>query len=271
MRRKNLSYTTILIIILIIIVGGIFTYIYMEDKKLEENATTITNKKEEKPKIVEEELALDNEEVTKALDSLNHISAIDIYNNFKITDLDKYRLVLTAINGLDNDQITWCISSPKQITATITLSDLNESLHKYIKDANLTIDDIKKSKGESGLTVGQYGYDMFAITIDQDDDIHIIGSCDGRGPGITKEVIKTNTIKAVKKDDELYIYTQVAYGKINSTAHDLSYDYYKELEKKNFVETVVLNGNLTWDKYNTYKQIYKKTDDKYYLISSKME
>ena len=68
----------------------------------------------------------------------------------------------------------------------------------------------------------------------------------------------------------MYVYTNVAYGKINATANDLSYDYYKEFEKTNFVETVVLNGTITWDKYNTYKQTYKKVEDKYYFVSSKL-
>lgn len=270
MRKKKSSLTTALIIILVIVVGAIFAYIYIQDKKLEVDVEKINNTstKEEKK---EEELALDSEEVKQAIDSFNSINGIDKYKNFKVSDIDKYGLIITAIHGLDNDQITWCISSPKQITATITLSDLNESLHKYIKDQNLTIDDLKNSKGETGLTVGDYGYDLFAITIDEDSDIHVIGSCDGSGPGISNEITQTNLVKAVTKEDELYIYTQVAYGKINATANDLSYDYYKEFDKKNFVETVSLDGNLTWDKYNTYKQIYKKVDGKYYFVSSKID
>lgn len=271
MRRKKSSLTTTIIIILVIIVGGIFAYIYIEDKKLENNQVEEKETKTQKKEVKEEELAIDSEEVKEALDNINHISAIDIYNDYKIDGIDKYRLVLTAINGLNEDQITWCISSARQITATITIDDLNNALNKYVVNQKLTIDDIKNNKGESGLTVGKYGYDMYAITIDEDNDIHVIGSCDGRGPGISKETIKTNIVKAVKKEDELYIYTKVAYGNLNSTANELSYDYYMEFQKTNFVETVVYNGDLTWDKYNTYKQIYKKIGDKYYFISSKKD
>ena len=268
MRKKKSSLTTTLIIILLIIVGGIFTYIYIQDKKLETN-----NQKEEKDiikKVKEEEIALDSEEVINAINDMNNISAIDIYDNYNVSNIDKYRLIITAINGLENDQITWCISSPRQISATISIDDLNNSLNKYIKDKKITIDDIKENKGETGLTVGQYGYDRFAISIDGD-NIHIIGSCDGSGPGIQQEIVKTNLVKATKKKDELYIYTKVAYGKLNQTANELSYDYYLEKNSEEIIETVSLDNDLTWEKYNTYKQTYKKIDDKYYFQSSKKD
>ena len=272
MRRKKSSFTKIIIFILLIVVGGIFVYIYVQDEKLEIEASTIsdtTSKKEKRVK--EEEIDLDNEEIKNAISDFDNISGIDKYKDFKIDSLDKYRLILTAINGLEENQISWCITSARQITATITIDDLNKTLNKYIKDGKLTIDDIKNNKGETGLTVGQYGFDSYAITIDPDNDIHVIGSCDARSQSITREIIKTNPIKAVKKEDELYIYTKVAYGKINTTENDLSYDYYTEFEKSNFQETVALNDNLTWDKYKTYKQTYKKIEDKYYFVSSKME
>lgn len=269
MRSKKSSLTTTLIIILVIIVGGIFTYIYIQDKKLEINP--IEEKTTKKEKIKEEEVAIDSEEVKSAIEDINNISAIDIYSNYEISNIDKYRLILTAINGLDNEQITWCISSPKQIIATITIDDLNNALSKYVKNQTITIDDIKNNKGESGLTVGQFGYDMFAITIDQDNSIHVIGSCDGRDPGVQQERIATKIEKANKKGDELHIYTKVAYGKLNKTANDLSYDYYLEKNSKEIVETVSLDNDLTWEKYNTYKQTYKKIDDKYYFQSSKKD
>ncbi|MBR5369948.1 MAG: hypothetical protein IK137_01440 [Bacilli bacterium] len=273
MRRRKSSLTTIIIVILLIIVGVIFAYIYMQDKELEKMASTISEtskKKENKEK--EEELDLDNEIVKNAINDFNNISGTDKYNDFKIDSIDNYRLVLTAINGLEDDQITWCISSTRQITATITIDDLNKALNKYIKDTTLTIDDIKNNKGETSLTVGEYGYDSYAITIDEDNNIHIIGGCDGRKNGLQKERIATKTIKAFKKNDELYIYTKVAYGKLDKYSSKLSYDYYKTYEKTGeMVEIVSLDDELTWDKYDTYKQIYKESGDKYYFVSSKIE
>ena len=272
--KKKSNISTVIIIFLLILVGAIFTYIVIEDKKLDDETTKTVNKmkkeeKQEKPKEVE--IEIDSIDVKNAIEGMNNISGIDKYNNFDINNLDKYRLILTAINGLENDQITWCISSPKQITATITIEDLNKALNKYVKDREITIEDIINNKGETGLTVGQYGYDMFAITIDGT-NIHIIGSCDGKGPGIQKDTIMSKPIKAVTKDDELYIYTKVAYGTLNRTAKDLSYDYYKDNTKTGeIVETVSLDSDLTWEKYDIYKQIYKKVEDKYYFISSNKE
>ena len=269
--KKKSKLSTFIIVVLLIIVGIIFAYITIEDQKLDKKVNSDSHSEVKKEKIKEEDVALDSEEVKMAIDSFNAIDAIDKYNNFDIVSLDKYRLILTAINGLSNDQITWCISSPKQIKATITIEDLNKALNKYIANQTLTLEDIINNKGETGLTVGQYGYDMFAISIDGN-NIHIIGSCDGRGPGISPERIVTNPIKATKKGDELYIYTKVAYGTINRTATDLSYDYYKDSTKTGeIVETVSLDSNLTWDKYETYKQIYKKVDENYYFISSNKE
>lgn len=270
--RKKSKLSTVIIIFLLIVVGAIFAYIFMEDKELDKKVMETVNKiqerKEEEPK--EEEVSLDDEIVKTAINDLNSISAVEKYDDFKIESLDKYRLILTAINGLSEDQITWCISSPKQIKSTITIEDLNKSLNKYINNKEITIEDIINNKGESGLTVGKYGYDMFAINI-EGNNIHVIGSCDGKGPGVLTENVVTNQIKATKKDDELYIYTKVAYGKINSTTNDLKYDYYKDSKKEQLVETLPSNGNLTWDKYNTFKQTYKKIDNKYYFVSSKID
>jgi len=271
--KKKFGISTVIIILLLIVVGLIFTYIYIEDKKLDKKALETVNKvkKEKKEEIKEEEIALDNDLVKQAIDSLNSIDRGDRYNDFNISSLDKYNLIETAINGLDNDQITWCISSPSQIKATISIDDLNNALSKNIRDQKLTIDDIKNSKGETSLTVGQYGYGSFAITIDND-NIHIIGSCDGRGPGLLADTVIGNPYKAITKGDELYVYTRVAYGRINRTTNELSYDYYKDSSRTGeIVETVALNNDLTWEKYDTFKQIYKKYDEKYYFISSKKD
>ena len=269
MRKKKSSLTTTLIIILVIIVGGIFTYIYIQDKALEINQEEITKKSKKKQ---EEEIALDSEEVEKAISSSDGIYADDKYNNFDITSLDKYSMIVTALNGLNNDQITWCIAYKNQITATITIDDINSVLSNYIKEPKITIDDIKNNSGETGLTVGQYGYGSYAISIDDDNDIHVIGSCDGRGPGVRESIVMSKPIKSTKKSDELYIYAKVAYGKLNTTANALSYDYYKDSSKTGeMIETVSLDDDLTWDKYDVYKQIYKKDGDKYYLISSKKD
>ena len=266
MRRKKSSFTTVLIAVLLIVVGIIFAYNYIQDKQLEVNEPKTMDKSKEK--IID----LDSEEVKNAISDFDNISGIDKYNDFKVDSLDKYRLILTAINGLGDDQITWCISSARKITATITIEDLNKAVNKYIKDAELTIDDIKNSKGETNLTVGEYGYDLYAITIDDDSNIHIIGGCDGRSSGVAKERIATKPIKAVENDDELYIYTKVAYGTLDKYSDKLSYDYYKSYEKTGeMIEIVSLDDDLTWDKYDTYKQIYKKSGDKYYFVSSKIE
>lgn len=271
MRKRKSSFTRIIIILLLIAVGIIFGYIYMEDQKLDESAkivdTNNTSPKEEE----EKEISLDSEVIKNIEKDIEKINYTDKYNNFDVQKMNKYDLIQTAINGLNNDQITWCISSPKQIAASITIEDLNKSLNNYIYNKKIAIEDIINNKSETSLTVGQYGYDMYAITIDADNTIHVIGSCDGKGSGIQKEIIETKNVKAMEKGDEIYIYKRVAYGKINQTAKDLSYDYYKEYDKKNLVETVVLNGNLTWDKYNIYKQTFKKIDNKYYLQSSKID
>lgn len=264
-KKKKNKTSTIIIIFLVILVGLIYAYTISEDKKL-----NIPLPKEEKQEIKEEEISLDDEKVKEAIDSYKSIDTIDRYDDFNISSLTKYNLIQTAINGLDNKQITWCISSPKQITAEISIEDLNNSLNKFIRDEKITIEDIIDNKGETSLTVGDYGYGSYSISINKD-KIHIIGSCDGKGPGIIEDSIQAKEIKAVIKEDELYIYSKVAYGKLNKTANALSYDYYKEKNSKDIIETVALNDDLTWDKYNTYKQIYKKIDEKYYFISSKIE
>ena len=273
MRRRKSSLTTIIIVILLIIVGVIFAYIYMQDKELEKMASTISEtskKKENKEK--EEELDLDNEIVKNAINDFNNISAIEKYKDFKVDSLDKHRLILTAINGLEDDQITWCITTARQIESTITIDDLNKALNKYIKDVKLTIDDIKNNKGETGLKVGEYGYDPYAITIDADNSIHVIGGCNGRDAGLLADTILSKEIKAYKEKDELRIHTKVAYGRINRKEKELSYDYYKDDSRSGeIVETVSINNDLTWEKYDTFIQIYKKSGDKYYYDSTKKD
>lgn len=270
MRRKKSSFSTILIIILLIIVGIIFVYNYTQDKKLEINNSNITDTKEKEEK--EEEVSLDSEIVKNAINDFNNISAIEKYKGFKVDSLDKHRLIITAINGLEDDQITWCITTARQIKSTITIDDLNKALNKYIKDVKLTIDDIKNNKGETGLKVGEYGYDPYAITIDADNSIHVIGGCNGRDTGLLADTILSKEIKAYKEKDELRIHTKVAYGRINRKEKELSYDYYKDDSRSGeMVETVSINNDLTWDKYDTFIQIYKKSGDKYYYDSTKKD
>lgn len=261
MRDSNKAYTTTIIIILLIVVGGIFGYIYVRDQELEIKPV-IENKKIEE----EKELEIDSNIVKKVEEDTSKIGAYNKYNNFDVKTMTKYNLIETAINGLDKSQINYCISSRNQIATNITIDDFNKSLNKYVKDITLTKQDLIENSGETSLTVKDYGYGSYAIVIDED-DISVIGPCGSEGA--LKETIETKTIKASTKEDNLYIYRKVSYGRLNTEKDGLTYTYYKDEERKEDVETVSISVKPTWDKYNTYISTYEKKDDTYYLISSK--
>ena len=266
MTNKNLR---IVIIILTCIVVIIFGYMYFQDKQLDKQAAKKEkeireNKKNEVKKETKEvEIALDSDIAKQAEESTSKIGSYTRYINYDPSKLSKRNLIDTALNGLS---ITFCISNRSQIKATITLDDLNKALGKYILNAKITLDDIKSSAGETSLTVKDYGFDQYSIVM-EDEAIHVIAGCDGRGQGLLAESVISAPVKAMTKGDVLYIYRKVAFGKIGGSG----YNYYKDESKTEFVETLPINTNPTWNNYNTYISTYEKSDGTYYLVSTDKE
>lgn len=266
----------IVIIILACIVAIIFAYMYFQEKQLSKQATKKEkeiieeNKKEQRKETEEEsketELALDSEIVKQAETSTSKIGTFTKYIGFDINNLSKRNLIDTAINGLSKDQITFCISDESQIKATISIDDLNTSLNKYVQNVKLTVNDLKENKGNTTLSVGEYGYDDYSLAIDGE-NIHVIGACTIREEKDKNETVLSVPSKAITKDDKLFIYRKVAFGKRNNQV----YNYYSDEAKTNLVETISPGADPTWEKYQTYKSTYEKNGDIYYLISTTKE
>ncbi|MBQ9019624.1 MAG: hypothetical protein IJ097_04880 [Bacilli bacterium] len=271
--RKKSKITTYIIILLLLILSVIFAYIIMQDREIDEKATKTQQeiRKQNKKEIEEEQtLELDSDIVKQAELSVENISVPNKYLSFKVEELNKKNLIDTALNGLDNEQINFCIANANQITTTITIDDLNEALNKSISDQKITIEDIVANKGETSLRVGNYGYGNYSFLINGE-EISVIGGCDGRGPGILAETIVASTIKATTLKDKLYLYKKVAFGKYGTDNTGITYTYFKDELRTEEVETISINSQPTWEKYNTYKLIYEKKNNNYYLINSEKE
>lgn len=272
MRKKGMKLTTIIIILLLIVLGIIVSYIVIQDKELDKKAekTQQEIKKKTKKKVEEEkeiELELDSDIVKNAEASSDKISVYYRYIGFKLSNLTKKDLIDTALNNLDNEQINFCIASRTQITTSISIDDLNTALSKSVADQKITVEDIIANKGETSLKLGEYGYGNYSLIINGE-EINVIGGCDGRGPGILAENIVESTVKAITIKDKLYLYKKVAFGKYGTNYNGIVYTYYKDEERTENIETISMNSQPTWEKYNTYKSTYEKKGDNYYLISS---
>ena len=247
------------------------SYIMKADNKKEMGKNS---KKEVKTEV--KTLSVYDSEVLKATESFEKIGVNASKKfNFNIKDINKKEVIMTAILGLDQEQINYCAGPEKKVS----LEDLNNKIAAVVKDQSITIDDIKDNMSKTSYTEGQYGYmfealdgtnEEYAFTI-KDGSIYIIGACGYEGP--TKSIIETQPEKAELNGDILTIYEKVAFGKTEFSEEKSGFvhDFYTEQEYTKKIETIEMNEKPDFAKYNTYKLKFQKENNVYYFISSELD
>ncbi len=279
-KGSNKVLTTILIVILLVAFLGIgFAIGSAQLLKEFTKQTGIDPTETEKTTI--ENLSVYDERITGALKGFEQIGFVpeEAYTT-SITDIDKKGLIVTALKGLENEQINFCVNNETGLTKPITIDDLNKSLKKAIPDGKITEDDIANNANETtSYSIGGYGYSFkfmggtkeeYSIKI-IDNKIYVVGPCGHEGPNET--TIVSETEKAELNGDILNIYQKVAFGKTEYEANEsgIIYEYYKDKEYKTKEETISVNDQPNMSLYNTYKLTFKKNGDKYYFESSKLQ
>lgn len=276
-KNNHIWLVTILVILLLIAFLGI-GYAIGSTKTLESSTKIINDKKP-----TSKNLSITDPIVEETINSFNQIgkNPEDMYETSK-KDLTKREIIATALKGLDNNQINYCKSNESELTNSLTIDDLNNSLAKAIKGEKISIQEIEKEANEkTSYTIGGYGYtfkysngtnEEYSVII-KDDKIYIIGPCGHEGPTETNLASQTEKVEMV--GDELLIYQKVAFGKTEFTGEGIGFvtDYYTEKEYKNKIERITSatdNKNPTWTKYNSYVLKFKKSNDKYYFEKSNL-
>lgn len=281
-KRSNKVITTLLIILLLIAFLGIgFAIGTTELLKEFTKQTGVDATETANDKMNKSNLSVYNETVIEALKGFEQIGFVpeDAYES-DITKLTKKELVVTALKGLENEQINYCKGSEDELTIALTIGDLNKSLKKAVPTGKITIEDLQKSSNDTtSLAVGGYAYkfkyknglnEELALKI-IDNKIYVVGPCGHVGPSVTSLVSQTE--KAELFGDNLYIYQKVAFGKTvySEAMQELVEEYYTEKEYTNLVDSLDLSQTPEMSKYKTYKLTFKKNNNKYYFKSSEKE
>lgn len=228
-----------------------------------------------------ENLSIVDKRIAKALRSFEQIglNPEDIYES-DVTKLSKKELIITALKGLEFEQINYCKMNETDLTIPITIDDLNKSLKNAIPDGKISQEDITNNANKTtSYSIGGYGYTFkFANgTLEEysikllDNKIYVIGPCGHEGPNEVD--IKTKVVKAELSGEYLYVYQNVAFGKTEflQSLDSFVYDYYKDKDFKTKEETKTLNEEPSWEIYDTYKITFKKNGKNYYFESSEKE
>ena len=257
------------------------------DEQEQEDGTKEDKPKEDEPK--EDEPKEDEpKEGTEVQMSSEEISAImERFNGIKISHERLFEKDKFNINNINtNEMLATALSKmyiynacSKQGRNTISLSDINESLSKYVKK-DLTFNDIKNI---DSVTMG-LPYDIaYSFKAKSEKEIDVIDSvCGGTFGG--DDYIYGKTVKVEKSGEYAYIYEKIAfarYGNLSEgTNGEMKVNYYKDYKKTgNIIETLnskefldnkgdpLENSTPNWDLYNSYKYTFKLIDGSYYFQS----
>ena len=269
MEGKKSKGSLIVIIILVLLVIGLVGYIAY-DKLVAISNSKEVKEVEEKKETTTKILGVYDDVVREALEEFSVIS-IDYEKDVK--DMSAYERISTAIFGLKKEQINYC----RPADTKITLEELNKSLTKKIPDAKITLEDIKSVEKDKTYPGETYGFDShYGITL-KGNDIYVIGSCDGSGPGL-RDYEETTLDKAEMIGDNLYLYQKISYVKVaeyDETTDTVNYNICKDKDGKEVIQKNEIYYNIPktieWQKYNTYKLKFKRVDGKYYYQGSEKE
>lgn len=275
MEKKNKGFIVIIIILIILLLGLIGYIAYDKGliftKNIQKKEVNDKIKKDTKIEILS---IIDAEKIIGNNKILLYEEHLYPENIFKIEDISINELIL---NGIDKNKVNYCVTNDNKLENGVTVSQLNNYLdNKILNHEKITIDNIKSNGKKGSLTAADYEYDnsglSYGIKI-KEDILYFIGSCDGEiGPDST--TVKESIIKAEKVNDKVYIYKNVAFGKLSEQSIDdnISYDYYKDYNRSGeIIETLSENDEISIEKYNTYKYTFKKDNDKYNLYSIELE
>lgn len=214
------------------------------------------------------EVEVNNEVIDKAMLAWEHSlcgNIRDLVNimysdSFNVENIDKYLLLYLSLETFDT--IPSCTLARE--TVQITLAEINKKLNNIIDTKiELTSGDINNIISEGKLKqIYDMSFDNNSLTVAKTCD-----ECENNHEGII-----INNVKAKQNETKLVVYQKLAYGiETILETNDLVIDYYKDLNKKYYVERLsqVDAGKLSWDKYDTYKFTFSIDGDNYKLNSIK--
>ena len=233
--------------------------------------------KEDKPKEGTE-VQMSSEEISAIMERFNGIKIsherLFEKDKFNINNINTNEMLATALS-----QMYIYNACSEQGRNTISLSDINESLSKYVKK-ELTFNDIKNI---DSVTMG-LPYDIaYSFKAKSEKEIDVIDTvCGGTFGG--DDYIYGKAVKVEKSGEYAYIYEKIAfarYGNLSEgTNGEMKVNYYKDYKKTgNIIETLnskdffdnkgnpLENSTPNWDLYNSYKYTFKLIDGSYYFQS----
>ena len=261
----------------------------VEEKNEEKDETTPIDEQEQEDEPKEDKSKEDEpKDGTEVQMSSEEISAImERFNGIKISHERLFEKDKFSINNINtNEMLATALSQmyiynacSEQGRNTISLSDINESLSKYVKK-ELTFNDIKNIDSVAmGLP-----YDIaYSFKAKSEKEIDVIDTvCGGLFGG--DDYIYGKAVKVEKSGEYAYIYEKIAfarYGNLSEgTNGEKKVNYYKDYKKtSNIIETLnskdffdnkgnpLENSTPNWDLYNSYKYTFKLIDGSYYFQS----
>ena len=178
-------------------------------------------------------------------------------NKFTADDLTKIQLIRTAMFNVEQSK-KQCFNDYNDKRESYSIEEINEALNTIVYDKNLTIEDI--------IQFGNFG-DNSKFTVDGN-LVYYSGPCGDIWGADNHMQIKT--YKVEKTDNSILIYQKVAFGKdyeYNNDTYVGTYKYYKDIEGKEYVETIEDENekSLSYEKYNTYIATFKLINGNYYF------
>ena len=191
-----------------------------------------------------------------------------LYTNYDANNISTRDAIIAGISNLDQINVNDCIKTKSEMTKNVGIDEFNEAIKKAGINKKVTIDDFSKNAKDNKIAIGDFGYGVYKVTI-QDSNIYAIKGC-------PEEIIEVNDVKATREKVEisgnnLYLYQKVAFDKtveLKDNQNRITHEYYKDSARKDKQETMSEIQSPTWSKYNTVKFTFKKEKNSYKLIKS---
>ena len=216
------------------------------------------------------DLSIYDKKVDQAITSLDilGIPKDTLYTNYDSNKVSTRDAIIAGISNLDQINVNECIKSNSEMTKNVSIEEFNEAIKKAGINKKITLDDFSKNAKDNNISIGDYGYGPYKVTI-QDSNIYAIKGC----PEETIELVdvKSTRERVEEKGNILYLYQRAAFDKIiegKDGSKPISHEYYKDSSRKDKIETLSDIQQPTWSKYNTVKFTFKKEKDSYKLIKS---